>query len=75
MKVLIIPAEEGCNKIDLFCIPYTTSENFLIIYWLIDWSIYIPCVFYQNRFFYQQTEFSVSLNPPVVWMFFGQMSV
>lgn len=44
MKVLIIPAEEGCNKIDLFCIPYTTSESFLIIYLLIDWSIYIPCL-------------------------------
>lgn len=37
MKVLIIPVEESCNRIDLFCILYVTSEDFFFF-----WSIYIP---------------------------------
>lgn len=62
MKVLIIPVEESCNRIDLFCILYVTSEDFF--FFLVN--LYSFPVFYQNMFFYQKTEFSVSLNPPMV---------
>lgn len=63
MKVLIIPVEESCNRIDLFCILYVTSEDFFFFFLV---NLYSFPVFYQNMFFYQQTEFSVSLNPPIV---------
>lgn len=43
MKVSIIPAEESCNKMDLFCNLHTTSEN---DFWVgfFFWSTYIPCL-------------------------------
>lgn len=42
MKVSIIPSEESCNRIGLFCNLYTTSENdFWVVFF---WSTYIPCL-------------------------------
>lgn len=63
MKVLIIPVEESCNRIDLFCILYVTSEDFFFFFLV---NLYSFPVFYQNMFLYQKTEFIVSLNPPIV---------